>query len=521
MHIIFRADSSIQIGSGHIMRCITLAEKLRSRKADVSFICRDLHGNLSELIRKKGFYVYLLSKPDSKDNPEQSDSSHSSWLEVGWKQDVQDTVGIVKNNNPDWIIVDHYALDYRWHEVIQPYVKNLMVIDDLADRNLKCDLLLDQTFGREKEDYQGLVGHNVHMLLGSQYALLRPEFTKLRSRAKEKKKKKVMRIHVFLGGMDIYNDTLGVLKVLESVQWQDKQPSIDVIMSGKSPGLNTVKKYVREMHLPVNLLTDVGNMAELMILADLAIGAGGSTSWERCAMLLPSLTKITADNQKTVGKKLEETGAAIIWENQNDLKEKIEKFITDENILETMSSTAGKICDGKGCGRVVDHMFEMLHVRTASFDDMELVFRWANDPVVRRYAINSEPISWKTHQQWYNKKLNEKDCFLYIVEYQEIPIGQVRFDLNDGTILISYSLVDRFRGRGMGCKLLLAAFRRFLNEYKKNGIFVAQVRENNIASNKIFNKIGFRIKHRDKDEKLCLYHMTVYDCRRMLIDLNS
>ena len=177
MQVVFRVDSSLQIGSGHVMRCLTLAEGLRKNGADVIFICRKLTGNLASKISDSGFKVFELKLSDKKIIDDKL--FHSKWLEVTQLLDSEQSKEIIKNIKPDWLIVDHYALDHEWELKLKPYVKYVMVIDDLADRRHECDLLLDQTLGRKKEDYDELVPKLCKMLLGTSFCLLRSEICQL------------------------------------------------------------------------------------------------------------------------------------------------------------------------------------------------------------------------------------------------------------------------------------------------------------------------------------------------------
>ncbi len=177
MRVVFRVDASLQMGTGHVMRCLTLALVLKENGVDVRFICRKHKGNLIDKIRSNGFNVHELEllveiEVDNR-------LAHSQWLGATQQQDADDCINILKVEKTNWIIVDHYALDEQWQKRIKLYCKKLMVIDDLADRKHQCDVLLDQTFGRQQKDYLALTPEGCELLLGSQYALLRSEFSKL------------------------------------------------------------------------------------------------------------------------------------------------------------------------------------------------------------------------------------------------------------------------------------------------------------------------------------------------------
>ena len=179
MKIVFRVDASLKMGTGHVMRCLALAQMLKENGANVEFICRKHKGSLIEKIRSGGFVVHELEvfEEIEVDNK----LAHSHWLGATQQQDANDCIDMLKAEKSDWIVVDHYALDEQWQKRLKPYYEKLMVIDDLADRKHQCDILLDQTFGRQQEDYSELTPKDCQLLLSSKYALLRPEFSKWRS----------------------------------------------------------------------------------------------------------------------------------------------------------------------------------------------------------------------------------------------------------------------------------------------------------------------------------------------------
>ena len=136
MQVIIRVDASNEIGFGHVVRCLTLATELRCRDINCIFICRDLPGNLIERIKQEGFEYFLLPSFEKNNSP----------YDGGWRTDAEQVLSYIKDIQPDWLVVDHYALDYQWEEYLSDTYRNLMVIDDLADRRHNCDLLLDQNF---------------------------------------------------------------------------------------------------------------------------------------------------------------------------------------------------------------------------------------------------------------------------------------------------------------------------------------------------------------------------------------
>jgi UDP-2,4-diacetamido-2,4,6-trideoxy-beta-L-altropyranose hydrolase len=297
MKLVCRVDSSYQIGSGHLMRCLTLAEYLREVGWSVQFICRPLPGNLSELLRERGFPVALLSSPERVSGQSAGiEASYADWLGVSWEQDARETDEVVKSlgDRYDWLLVDHYALDNRWEEVLTPQVGHVFVIDDLANRSHTCRLLLDHNLNPEGEArYFNLVPKGCRLLCGPAYALLRPEFEQAASE-QGKRDGTISRIFIFFGGVDATGETFKTCEAL--VAGGFNQLEADVVVGMANPRLEQIRKLC-EQHSALHFHGQVCNMAELMATADLAIGAGGTTSWERAFLGLPTIIIPVAENQ--------------------------------------------------------------------------------------------------------------------------------------------------------------------------------------------------------------------------------
>ena len=309
MNVLIRVDSSTKIGSGHVMRCLTLASKLKNMGAEVTFVCSELLGNLNKLIARD-FKVRSLIIPDALQKVGSAQEFFQRWLDFGWRLDAEYIKDYLNadQNKPDWLIVDHYGIDRHWECSLRPFVKKIMVIDDLANRMHYCDVLLDQNFySNPQARYEGLVPRSCILYLGPQYALLRPEFEVGQKRLK-RQNGFVKKIMVFFGGSDPTNETSKALKALATFNAKDIE--IDVIVGNQ----NKVKRQIKDLcqrHPNMNYYCQVDNMAELMVEADVAIGAGGTTTWERLYLGLPTLTLVVAENQKETISDLANYGA--IW----------------------------------------------------------------------------------------------------------------------------------------------------------------------------------------------------------------
>lgn len=364
MKIAFRADASLQIGTGHVMRCLTLADALAARGADCQFICRVHEGNLIEFIRGKGYIAHALpiareaSTGSTAPGPAAStpDLVHRHWLGATQAQDAEACTPILAAQGPDWLIADHYALDARWERALAQHYRKLMVIDDLADRPHACDLLLDQTFGRDAADYRPLVPTDCRLLCGSQYALLRPEFAALRPYSLQRRVRPALReLLITMGGVDKDNATGQVLQALRACPLPT-DCRITVVMGATAPWLEEVRTQAQDMPWSTRVLVGVSDMAQLMADSDLAIGAAGSTSWELCCLGVPNLLVCTAANQRTVIGALASANATARLDraelSQPDGIPFFAQYAVLTENLAAYAKAAARITDGSGASRV-------------------------------------------------------------------------------------------------------------------------------------------------------------------------
>ena len=365
--IAFRTDASLLMGSGHVMRCLTLAEALKAQGAECHFISRAHIGHLLEVIRQRGFAVTALPvelppPPANTQVPSErpKEPVHVPWLGCDWQTDAEQTRAIVEKLQPDWLVVDHYALDQRWETALRPHYQKLMVIDDLADRPHQCDLLLDQNLGRQPQDYANLVPAQCKVLTGPQYALLRPEFAALRAYSLQRRQQPVLKnLLITMGGVDQPNATGKVLEALKGCTLpQDCR--ISVVMGLQAPWLQQVRAQAQDMPWPTEVLVNISDMAQRMADSDLAIGAAGSTSWERCCLGLPALMVVSADNQRDAAAHLDHAGAGYCMtldtQLHQQLQDRTRRLLNQPEGLNQMAIHASRITDGAGVERVMAAM---------------------------------------------------------------------------------------------------------------------------------------------------------------------
>jgi len=434
VNIAIRTDASRNIGSGHVMRCLTLADALSELGNEVVFICKEHDSNLIDKIIDSGYEVKGL--PTTSVNCFDFPLAHGEWLGGTQEDDAVKTIAAIKSVDADWMIVDHYAIDECWHKKIRSYVKRIFVIDDLGDRKYDCDILLDQNLGSTKEKYQELVPKGCELLLGPEYALLRSEFAQWRDKSLERRKQitEPKNILVSFGGIDPHNITTEVINELSKIS-NLADSEVNVVLGGQSLHVNVVELAAKKSRLEINVHVDTDRMAELMSQADLAIGASGASAWERCALGLPTISYVIADNQKIIAEELLKKGASIIAKSTKDLSDAVSKI---KESLNSISLASVRLVDGLGVSRVVDSLlFKRFSILTNDFnlmaEDLTIlpkgkiieVFEARNHPDVRVNMFNKEIISLHEHFSFVENLSADNTSRHFMVSQGEVFVGVV------------------------------------------------------------------------------------------------
>ncbi|MBT4922788.1 MAG: UDP-2,4-diacetamido-2,4,6-trideoxy-beta-L-altropyranose hydrolase [Rickettsiales bacterium] len=345
--IVFRVDSSFKIATGHVMRCLTLAKYLSKHRDRIVFICRDLDGNISERITKEGFELKLLPKPKSE--MAKSGNEYDNWFEVSLEEDVMQVQEILAEFGTNiTLIIDHYSIDQKWHRAIRGFVDKIVVIDDLANRPHDCDIIIDQNLYHNFEHrYDDLVPANSQKFLGQNYAILREQFYDIEKR----KRSQVKNILIFFGGIDLDNFTLQSINAVLEVD-QNECANFNVIVIGAK---NNYQQEITDLCIKhkFEYKSYVDNMAEVMNWADLSIGAGGTTSWERCYLNLPAIIISLADNQNEICQTLSDFGMARYLGNSQNV---VQKAITS-SLLEIYNDFNFQMLD---CPSKLPHLVKQL-----------------------------------------------------------------------------------------------------------------------------------------------------------------
>jgi UDP-2,4-diacetamido-2,4,6-trideoxy-beta-L-altropyranose hydrolase len=344
LKVLFRADASIALGAGHVMRCLALADALKSRGADCTFMCAGVKGNLLDVIEARGHAVQalrVLTGPTPV---------------VDWTKDADLSRICAREIDPDWLVVDHYSLGVDWEQSMRPCVGKTLAIDDIG-RTHCCDVLLDQNLETSLHDrYKTTTDTGRILMLGPAFALLQQDFAALRSRSLARRSGTLGRILVSMGGSDPENETSKALAGLAIVNRSDW--IVDVVIGAQNPHAAAVADACRQ--LPgARMHVQTSKMAELMMLADCAVNAGGSTTWERCCLGLPAVATIVSDDQSAIIDACARLGAHVALGRSNrlhpaDYARAIASLTADG--LRAMSHAAAGICDGLGATRVAARM---------------------------------------------------------------------------------------------------------------------------------------------------------------------
>ena len=505
-YLIIRADATTAIGTGHMMRCIALAQAWQDQGGDVTFLSRCDSETLRKRIIGEGFDFIPIEKP----HPDPSD--------------LTQTLNILKRHAPCskphalWLVLDGYHFTPDYQKAIRKNGYRLLVIDDMAHLDhYHADILLNQNIHASSLRYS--CERDTVKLLGCEYVLLRMEFLKYKD-WKRDIPYKAKNILVTMGGGDPDNVTLKVIRALNSLD----APCLEVkiVVGPSNPNKEILINAMHHVYpveslpngirspfhrgeghstgapCPMLCVENATNMPELMAWADVAISAGGITCWEMAFMGLPSLIITVADNQASIVKGLGNADASIDlgWHEDILIKQytqALKEILQDKNKRLCLSEQGQKLVNGKGRQKIIKAMLAgQIKLRRAQENDCELLWKWANDPKVRQSAFNSKDIAWEDHQTWFLNKQNDSNFIQYIaLNSHDVPIGQIRFDIKDSIAQIDYSVDKDQRGMGLGKILLIEGIKLFCAE-KENPITIqGYVKKENELSSRVFQSVGF------------------------------
>lgn len=489
MKILFRVDSSPEIGVGHLSRCKTLARALVKRGHEVLFLSTDHLSSYAADIQD----IKVVKVPRLPGYRPPVLGLDKTWLGNELQREILFSSKVSEDFAPDFTVVDHYSLDHEWESAVRGVSGKLFVIDDLADRKHDCDHLLDQTLGRKKVDYQGLVPQSCKLALGPFFALLRNEFSE--KKIDPATLTRVNKIFISMGGGDPRGVTLMVLRGLESIS--DKL-ELALTLDPNSPGFMEVGELIKSSHHHIRIISPQERIVDRMLEAHLAFGAGGTMAWERCAVGLPSWTITLARNQEKVINELLRHGAV---RSLGPFERVTPKTITNEltevmqnpSILRSMSSMASHICDGHGVIRVCaffEKPMDSVWIRPALEEDIKIMFDWQIHPETRKFSLNKEVPTWEGHLNWSLASLKDPRRELCIMMDGSTPVGVFRLDVKGAQGKeVSILLDPELKGKGIGEKAL-----RLARLFWPRDVHLAYIEDENVLSIQAFKKAGYEKK---------------------------
>ncbi len=468
---VLRADASSTMGIGHAMRCLALGEVLSMAGWQVA------------LSGRKETIAALPTPPAVPFLPLEDCGAGTLEAAIGGAIDL--------------LVVDHYGLGAEFEQDCRNFARRILVVDDLADRAHDCDILVDQTFGREGSDYAGLVPESARLLMGSHYALVRGQFLSKRAAAIARRDGRPARnLLISLGGADPRNTTVALVDALAAAGLLG-DCCVTVVAGPAAGGLEELRERAERL-AGIRLLVGADDMATLTAEADVAIGAAGSSTWERCALGLPTVQLVIADNQRTIARNLSAAGAVTAVENVADAVTALRRLLAGAGTRQVMAARAQAVCDGRGTQRVLAALADCeqsarggaLNLRLAESADEDLILTWQRAPETRRFARNPAIPTPEEHAAWMARRLLDPDCLFTIIEEDSVSVGVLRLDRmrDQGESVWEVSiLVDPARhGRGIGAGAL-----RLARNLLPGASLIATVLPGNHASAKLFERAGY------------------------------
>ena len=480
MNLYIRTDADSKIGTGHIMRCIALAQAWQDQGSEVTFISHCESEALRERIQIEGFRFISLDHvcPDSSD--------------------VMNTLSILKNERADqkpWLVLDGYQFTPEYQKAIREAGVRLLVIDDMNHlSHYHADILLNQNIHTPDLKYR--CDADTTLLLGSRYVLLRREFLKYQD-FKRQIPDRAKNILVTLGGADPDNVTLKVIEALKLLN--EPNIAVRIIIGPANPHQETLQKTIVSDDFKAELLINPPNMPELMAWADMAVSAGGSTCWELAFIGVPSIIIILSENQAAVVEYLLNKKAVlklgIFAEcSKEHIRDACKTLIGSSIARASLSQQSTTLINGLGPNHVIKSInINNITLREVTDLDRELIWQWANDEETRKASYSQAHISWDEHIRWFNSVQRQKNHRFYIANNgSKKPVGQIRFALDGKDAIVSFSVSPESRRRGYAKEILITAAKKLFNETNIEQIS-AYVKSENMLSLRVFQKAGFRM----------------------------
>jgi UDP-2,4-diacetamido-2,4,6-trideoxy-beta-L-altropyranose hydrolase len=487
MRIAIRVDASASLGLGHLKRCLALADAMSVVGAEVLFLSARSNVDVAAFVTHAGFSCCELDSPlaevggaQGHRNPVMLDAQHSIDALRAWR--------------PSWVVIDHYGLDVAWHERVSLELgTRTAVIDDLADRLLAAEVVVDPNFSTDyQKKFGSIIDRSVQLLAGPRFALLGASYA---SATRYAFREEVKSIGIFMGGTDPSNvSPIALAACREAAGFMGP---IEIVTTSANLHIAELRAACARWQ-NTSLLVGLENLSEFFARHDLQIGAGGGATWERCCIGAPTLALVCADNQKVVVPALAERGVVATCEeiSSKSIGDAVARLLDAAEERKQLSERALTMVDGMGARRVALVLTrELLRVRPAGKADARVMFEWRNDSVIRRTARDSSMIAWSDHVAWVEQSLNMEDRLLMMAQIGRTPVGVIRFDRRQGEAEVSLYLDPQLHGLGLGHLVLQQGETAAASHWPALGGFVAETLTHNIGSQRLFIGAGYSGNH--------------------------
>ncbi len=480
--LLIRADANPQMGIGHVMRCLALAQVWRRRGGRVVFAAADsLPPALDDRLVREGMTVHTISAA------------------VGSLEDATEVLTLSVTLGARAVILDGYAFGEAYQAALTHGLKEaggrVLVLDDYGQAaHYTAQIVLNQNVYADARAYPHH-DPDTRFLLGTPFALVRGEFQAWTNYGRETSAQ-ARKLLVTLGGSDPANLTGMVLRALALLP-PTIQFEVVVVIGGGHPSRPDLEAAVRHSRHSIRLEVNSRHMPEHMAWAEVAISASGSTVWELAFMGVPSILIAVAENQHPIARTMAALGAAIGFETppaEGDLAAALAALSEDGEQLRAFAQGSATLVDGLGAERVIRALTQtppLLTVRPVDEGDRRLLWRWANDPTVRANSFNPAPISWEAHCAWFARQMGAADVRFWLLAADGVPVGHIRYDREGDSAILSYTVAPGERGQGFGTELLRRTAARACRELGVRRVSGVTFTANH-ASIRAFQKAGFQ-----------------------------
>lgn len=480
--VFFRADGGAESGLGHVVRCCALADMLRN-DFECHFFIREPAHNIQQMILGHCDQVHPLPH-----NANYNDEA-AAWADTLSGEEI--------------IVLDGYSFTLEYQQYIKVTGARLVCIDDIHDTPFVADAVINHAPGITIRNY--IVEPYTSIFLGTDFLLLRAPF--LNAVAKRKEKTAINSLFVCFGGSD-FNNLTG--KMLEAAILSGRLKTINLVVGSAFQHIDQLDASIRlhsaNPNTQINLHCNIpaAALADIIAASDLAICPCSSILFEACALGTGLISGFYVDNQKHIFHYLDQKGIFIGVGDFNTVDiESIGKIISSMDVTQVNRQVGlqQEFIDGRSPQRLKKLFYKLdkeygIKVRKVTAADVEIMFEWANDPETRANAINTAPISWEGHVQWFNRRIQDTSSHMFIFEHvtSKKRIGLTRFDLLNDTYLISYLVDKDHRGAGWGEVILKCGIAELMKAIGGRPKLKAMVKEGNHPSSQVFVNLGFAHK---------------------------